>query len=229
MHDSYYKRKSFIIVMDLLSGGDLARELDRKGSFAEEDAKSITKSVLETLAYLHSTGVAHRDVKLENILLEDRYTTTKVKLIDLGMAKQIENVPDEMNPDKLNHNGHLRRRHSIRGTALFAAPELLTPTLPEPDEIFPEYNKSTYGVKVDIWSMGVVLYMLLGGAPPFPTDGGFELVVASILKGGFDFRDPAWEMVSESAVDLVKQMLTLDPNKRPSAAECLAHTWLKDA
>uniref|UniRef100_A0A061QZE5 Pkinase-domain-containing protein n=1 Tax=Tetraselmis sp. GSL018 TaxID=582737 RepID=A0A061QZE5_9CHLO len=205
LHDYYLDDKKCYLVTDLLEGGDLQEALEHRGSFPEEDAQSIMRGLLSGVAHLHEQGIAHRDIKLENILLVSGCDVTKVKLIDLGMAKHL--VSDGLN--------------SVCGTPLFMAPEVLRPSEKR------DVCRSRYGLQADVWSCGVVLYMLLSGCPPFQANGLYGLF-KEIRAGAFDFDDPAWSLVSPLAKEFVCCLLKQDPKKRITAAEALTHPWLRN-
>uniref|UniRef100_A0A061SC97 Pkinase-domain-containing protein n=1 Tax=Tetraselmis sp. GSL018 TaxID=582737 RepID=A0A061SC97_9CHLO len=195
------------LVTEMLEGGDLQQALEFRGSFPEEDAQSIMFGLLSGVAHLHQHGIAHRDIKLENILLVNEYDLTMVKVVDLGMAKPLGNA-------SLN---------SICGTPLFMAPEVLRPSEKEHG-----CYRARYGLEADNWSCGVVLYMLLSGKPPFESNGLYGLF-KDIQQGAFSLRDPAWDLVSSSAKELVVSLLNVDPNKRSTATEALNHPWMNTA
>ena len=188
------------LVSDLMKGPDLQAALEERGSYTEEDARVILCQILEALKNMHESGVVHRDLKLENVLLPSAEHNTKIKIADFGMAASWSSSRPKM-----------RKRC---GTPAFVAPEVL----PEDCE---------YDNKVDVWSAGVILYMLLSGCPPF---WGRDIphLLASIMDEALEFTDPAWELVTPAAKDLLRRMMTKEPSSRLSAEEALAHPWILD-
>ena len=188
------------IVTDLMKGSDMGAALGERGSFSEEDARIIISQLLRAVVHMHDLGVVHRDIKLENILLPSDVDCTDIKLCDFGFATS--GCPST--------GSNLTQRC---GTPMYVAPEIIG-----------ERNV-LYGNKVDVWSSGVVLFMLLSGYPPFIGNDMTELL-NRILRSGPDFGDPAWNLVSPDARDIVEKLLAKDPKKRPSAREALLHPWL---
>lgn len=168
----------------------------KRGSFTEEDACTVIKQVLSATAYLHSNGIAHRDLKPENLLLND-VKTLEVKIADFGLSKDFT-MASAMT--------------TCCGSPSYVAPEVLT--------------QGVYNDVCDVWSIGVILYVLLSGYLPFYAETQDELF-DKILSGQFSFRNKVWGEVSPLAKDLITKMLTLDEHERPSAAQCLQHDWFK--
>ena len=193
------------MVSELMKGGDLQSALQERGSYAEDDARAVMKQLLRSLVFLHddAAGITHRDIKLENILLQSELDPTKIKLTDFGLSAAGTSASPSMT--------------QCCGTPAYVAPEVLERT---PDRL--------YSNKVDLWSSGVVLFMLLSGYPPFLGTKMSELL-RSILEARPNFNDPVWELVSEEAKDLVQKLLTKDPSERLSAREALLHPWLAEA
>ena len=191
---------SYLVITDMMEGSDLGCALHARGSFCEEDVRSITRQLLRAVAHMHDMGVAHRDIKLDNILLPSSLDSTDIKLSDFGLA-----VAGCTSPV----SGLTQRC----GTPLYVAPEII------------KLGTPVYGTKVDLWSCGVVLFELLSGYPPFMGEG-LEDLLLNISKGEPDFDDPAWEMVSRDARDLIGKLLEKDPSERWSAHEALVHPWL---
>eukprot|EP00298_Acanthocystis_sp_HF-20_P004955 c15258_g1_i1.p1 GENE.c15258_g1_i1~~c15258_g1_i1.p1 ORF type:complete len:609 (+),score=266.10 c15258_g1_i1:161-1987(+) len=195
--------KEFCLVMELFKGHELFEEIVKKPhGFDEDEACRIITAILEGIDHLHSRGVTHRDVKPENFLVgygndRDSSDICVLKLIDFGFATF-------QNPDG-NMTG------SSCGTLDYIAPELLLE--------FP-HNQS-----VDLWSVGVVLYILLCGFPPFFAEDD-ETVFDLISKGVYDFPSPGWDHVSEDAKHLVTCLLQFEPSDRWTASQALSHSWI---
>jgi len=152
---------------------------------------------MSAVYYSHNKGICHRDLKPENILLD--ITTDgryNIKIIDWGTAKN------------------------------FKDGEYLTEKFGTPYYIAPEVLRKEYNEKCDIWSSGVILYILLSGTPPFNGRNDKEIMEA-VYKGEFEMKGEEWDAVSTEAKDLISQMLTFDFKKRPSAKEVLDHKWFK--
>ncbi|KAM7472336.1 hypothetical protein LguiA_010519 [Lonicera macranthoides] len=185
------------IVMELCEGGELLdRILSRGGRYSEEDAKLIVVQILNVVAFCHLQGVVHRDLKPENYLFTSRSEDADMKLIDFGLSDFIK--PDE-------------RLNDIVGSAYYVAPEVL---------------HRSYSVEADIWSIGVITYILLCGSRPFwaRTESG---IFRSVLRADPNFDDIPWPSVSPEAKDFVKRLLNKDYRKRMSAAQALTHPWLR--
>jgi len=186
------------IVMELVAGTDLMTALRLRGSFAEEDAREVVAQLLDALEHVHDKGIAHRDLKPENILVHaDDHT--RIKIIDFGLGGQLRGDDDGF--------------QEACGTPGYVAPEVVR-------------GEYAYDTSCDIWSVGVVLFLLLSGDFPFKGDT-LPTLLAAVRKGVVSFRDPAWEMVSMSGRETVKALLTINPQERPTAAEARRNTrWL---
>ena len=187
------------LVFELMKGADLRSSLAQRGNYTEEDARIVMKQLIRALVFLHEeAGVTHRDIKLDNILLPSELNHTEVQLSDFGLSAAGTSASPSMT-----------RRC---GTPLYIAPKILP-------------HSPVYGNKVDLWSSGVVMFMLLCGYPPFWGKTMDKLMLA-ISGARPNFTCPGWEFVSEDATDLVQKLLEKDPSKRLSAREALLHPWL---
>ena len=186
------------LVSDLMRGSNLLTALRDRGSYSEEDARDIFRQILEGLRDMHESGMVHRDLKLENVLLPSAECHTSIKIADFGFA-----APWSACDPKLKDRC---------GTPLFVAPEILP-------------NDCEYDNKVDVWSAGVILHMILGGHPPFWGKNLADLL-NSISKEKLHFTDPVWELVSAEAKDLIRTMMTKEHAARPSAEQALRHPWI---
>lgn len=193
------------LVMEVLEGGDLLDFVIRRGSLPEPEARRLFRELCGAIAFLHSEDVVHRDIKPENILLTDTVNETHVKLADFGLAK---------------NNVHSRDCQTFCGTPNYFAPEIIG--------TFRERmggQPAGYGKPVDLWGLGVVLYIMLSGVPPFEEDEGS--LYEQILQGRFEFDVPAWNVVTPEAKCMVKQLMTVDPNERLTIEQALTHPWLQ--
>ena len=208
------------IVSSLCRGGDLAQALKLRGCLCEEDAKAVMAGILRGLSYLHSRGIAHRDIKLENILLSNSsHDMSDVKIIDMGLAKKVSGF-------NATPGGAI---DTLCGTPFYIAPELIKTTLMKAAGITPPDDMARFvGTPADMWSCGVILYSLLSGYLPFDTDGKESMIhlFEDINNAAYDFSDPVWSMVSGEALSLVESLLQVDPSKRLTAEEALRHPWM---
>lgn len=207
LHDYIVTDTTVNLIMGLSRGGDVQTAVDYRGSLAEEDARGIMKGVFSAIAHMHALGVAHRDLKLENVLILEENDTTAIQVADLGLAKKLQpECP-----------------HTICGSPAFLAPEVIDPIAKHKEK----GDKANYCIKVDLWSCGVMLYYMLSGHPPFSGATVFDLM-CNICSGNYSFNDPAWHMVSDDAKDLIYRLLQLDPSARPTAEEALKHKWMSE-
>jgi len=189
---------SLFLVLEFASGGELFDAIVNKGSYSEADAAKIIKQILAAILYVHNHGIAHRDLKPENLLLiQNEGGEEIIKIADFGLSKDF---------------GEEQLQTSC-GTPDYVAPEVL---MGEP-----------YDMSVDIWSIGVISYVLLCGFPPFYGDSQKELF-ENIMSGTYDFPDPEWTEVSPGAKNFIKKILVVDPEKRMNAEQCLQDDWMKE-
>jgi len=186
------------LVLEFASGGELFDAIVNKGSYSEADAAKIIRQILEAIQYVHKNGIAHRDLKPENLLLlQSENGDEIIKIADFGLSKDF---------------GEEQLQTSC-GTPDYVAPEVL---MGEP-----------YDMAVDIWSIGVISYVLLCGFPPFYGETQKELF-ENIMSGTYDFPDPEWTDVSDQAKSFIKSILVTDPEKRTTAEQCLNGEWIKE-
>ncbi|KAH0784104.1 hypothetical protein KY290_003702 [Solanum tuberosum] len=195
LKDTYEDDNAVHIVMELCEGGELFDRIVARGHYTERAAAGILKTVVEVVQMCHRHGVMHRDLKPENFLFGNKKETAPLKAIDFGLSVFFK--PGE-------------RFNEIVGSPYYMAPEVL---------------KRNYGPEVDVWSAGVILYILLCGVPPFwaETEQG---VAQAIIRSVIDFKRDPWPKVSDNAKDLVKKMLDPDPTRRLTAHQVLEHPWL---
>eukprot|EP00658_Telonema_sp_P-2_P007369 TRINITY_DN12746_c0_g1_i1.p1 TRINITY_DN12746_c0_g1~~TRINITY_DN12746_c0_g1_i1.p1 ORF type:complete len:279 (-),score=96.69 TRINITY_DN12746_c0_g1_i1:300-1136(-) len=187
------------LVMELLEGRDLFDRIINRKKYKEEDAKVLMRRVIEGVVHLHQRNIIHRDLKPENILLVDPEEDTQCKVADFGLSKLF--------PENLQQ---LETR-TLCGTPGYVAPEVL--------------NRLAYGVKIDVWSLGVITYIVLAGFPPFPLDMATNSV-AKVKSANYTFPSQHWDGVSEAAKDFIRKMIVVDVNERLSMEQVLAHEWL---
>lgn len=197
-YDAYEDHDNVYIVMELCEGGELLdRILSRGGKYTEEDARAVMTQILYVVAFCHLQGVVHRDLKPENFLFTSKDEDSLLKAIDFGLS-------DFAKPDE--------RLNDIVGSAYYVAPEVL---------------HRSYSTEADVWSIGVIAYILLCGSRPFwaRTESG---IFKAVLKADPVFDEPPWPSLSSEARDFVKRLLVKDPRKRMSAAQALSHPWIKN-
>jgi len=191
--------KKIYLVMELVTGGELFDRIVEKGSYSEKDASELIAKVISAVRYLHKKGIIHRDLKPENLLYASADEDAEIKLADFGLSKIVG-----LDDDSAVTN-------TTCGTPGYVAPEVL--------------RMKGYDRSVDMWSIGVILYILLCGFPPFYEENTAKLF-QTIMDGKYDFPDPEWTNVSDSAKDLIQRMLTVDSKKRITADEALEHPWI---
>lgn len=203
-HDNIVFMKEFVenkdkyyIVLEYLTGGELFDRIvaAESGHFTEKTAADIMRQLMHALSYLHGKKIVHRDLKPENFLLQNESENSPIKIADFGFACNVEG------PHSL---------HGLCGSPGYVAPEIIK-------------EKDGYGLAVDMWSMGVILYILLTGIPPFTGDSDEESF-ALTLRGRYD--KPNLESISEDGQSLVAALLTYNPAKRITAEASLNHPWL---
>jgi len=186
----------FFLVMELVKGKELFDKIVDKGQYTEKDAANIVRQIVSAVAYLHSNGIAHRDLKPENLLSAGDEEDEIVKIADFGFSK---NFGEE-------------KLMTSCGSPGYVAPEVLT--------------SESYDNGVDMWSVGVIIYILLCGYPPFYADNAPALF-KKIMDVKYDFDDPSWEDVSEDAKNLIRHLLVKDASQRYTAQQCLEDPWVK--
>ncbi|CAJ1964547.1 unnamed protein product [Sphenostylis stenocarpa] len=194
---AYEDKQSVHLVMELCAGGELFDRIIAKGHYTERAAASLLRTIVQIVHTFHSMGVIHRDLKPENFLLLNKDESAPLKATDFGLSVFFK-------------EGETFK--DIVGSAYYIAPEVL---------------KRKYGPEVDIWSVGVMLYILLCGVPPFWAESEHGIFNA-ILRGHVDFTSDPWPSISPSAKDLVRNMLNSDPQKRLTAYQVLNHPWIKE-
>lgn len=197
-YDAYEDDENVYIVMELCKGGELLESiLTRGGKYSEDDAKHIIIQVLGVVASFHLQGVVHRDLKPENFLFVSEDEKSSIKAIDFGLS-------DFLNPDD--------RLNDIVGSAYYVAPEVL---------------HRSYGSEADIWSIGVIAYILLCGSRPFwaRTESG---IFRSVLKAIPNFEDDPWPSLTSEAKDFIVKLLDKDYRRRLTASQALSHPWLRN-
>jgi calcium-dependent protein kinase len=207
LHTAYEGRKNVYIVMEYCGGGELfdrivARTKENRKKhidrvYSEREAAAMFRTMVRTVAYCHSLGVMHRDLKPENFVMASQDEDAAIKAIDFGLATYFE--PNEKFTEKL-------------GSACYMAPEVI---------------KHNYSKEADIWSIGVILYILLSGRPPF-YGSSEEAIYRSIVRQHIDLDSSLWKNISASGKDLISKTLCRNPAARLTAEEILNHPWVRE-
>uniref|UniRef100_A0AAR2LT93 Protein kinase domain-containing protein n=1 Tax=Pygocentrus nattereri TaxID=42514 RepID=A0AAR2LT93_PYGNA len=211
------------LVLELVTGGELFDRVVEKGYYSERDAADAIKQVLEAVAYLHENGVVHRDLKPENLLYATSAPDAPLKIADFGLSK----IMDDQATMK-TVCGTPGYCGELVNTAPFTVGHLqnflfwfcLSPPAPE------ILRGCAYGPEVDMWSVGVITYILLCGFEPFFDDRGDQYMFKRILNCEYEFVSPWWDNVSLNAKDLVKKLIVQDPKKRLTTLQALQHPWV---
>ena len=192
--------RAIYLVMELIRGGDLFDRIVERERYTEVQARQLFRRILTAVHYLHEEcGIVHRDLKPENILVVDKRSDVNIKLTDFGLAKN-------MTAEGLK---------TFCGTPQYFAPEVLrrSGTIK---------GNGRYGKEIDCWSIGVILFILLSGSPPFDVSAGFDAVANAKVA----FYEDQWRHVSREARDLVMRLLQKDPRKRMSVKDACKHPWV---
>jgi len=196
--DFYSLKTEYNIITEYCQEGELFDEIKAQSPFSEALAAWYLKQILSAICYCHNMNIIHRDLKPENILIVKRQKNGyhPIKIIDFGTAKVFQKEKAE---------------HVLIGSAYYIAPEVLS---------------RNYTELCDLWSCGVIMYILLTGRPPF-NGGSEEEIMKKIREGNYDLKKYPWGVISDEAKDLVKGLLQVNTKKRLSAKEALEHKWFK--
>ena len=197
LEEVFETEDTLYIVTEMVTGGELFDRIVSKGSYTEKDAATLVVKFLEALDYIHDKGIVHRDLKPENLLLKSKDNDTDVKLADFGLSKIL---------------GSEVMMQTACGTPGYVAPEILL--------------AKGYGKEVDLWSLGVITYILICGFPPFYNEN-IPLLFESIMKAEFDYPPEYWGHVSDDAIEFIDALLVVDYKKRLTAKQALKHPWLR--
>ena len=194
----YSNKKSYSIVTELCPGGELFQQIVDKGPFDEKYSAFIMYQLFSAINYCHKMHIVHRDLKPENILIvnKDQDGYPIIKVCDFGTSKIFE-------------KGKIERK--LVGSSYYIAPEVL---------------KKKYNEKCDLWSCGVIMYILLSARPPFGGEDDND-IMERVAIGEYDLESPPFDKLSKNALDLIKKLLTMDVNERINAEQALNHPWFK--
>jgi serine/threonine protein kinase len=189
----------YYLVTEFVDGKELFEKIVDKGSYSERDAACVVRQIVDAVAYLHAPerNIVHRDLKPENILSSGDGPEERIKLIDFGLSRQAGAAP-------LN---------TLCGSSLYIAPELL--------------SREGYDKQIDMWSLGVIVYILLSGQSPWRSPpSNPRRLMQEIVEGAWSFEGEEWNLVSNQAKSFISRLLVRDPRQRMTAQEALAHPWL---
>ncbi len=194
---AYEDVTSVHLVMELCAGGELFDRIIQRGHYSEAKAAELTRTIVGVVEACHSLGVMHRDLKPENFLFSNHSEDAALKTTDFGLS------------------------------VFFKPGEIFTDVVGSPYYVAPEVLRKHYGPEADVWSAGVILYILLSGVPPFwaETEQG---IFEQVLKSELDFVSDPWPRISESAKDLLRKMLNPNVAKRLKSHQVLCHPWIRE-
>jgi len=197
LYESFEDHRNIYLILELCTGGELFDRIIDKGKFSEVQAAFVMQNMFRAIYYMHENHICHRDLKPENFLFttKDPIEKTHLKVIDFGLACKFEEGQD------------LKTK---AGTPYYVAPQVLS---------------GKYGCSSDLWSLGVIMYVVLCGYPPFYGDNDNE-VLAKVRLGAFEFAQADWKNVSDDAKDLINCLLKVDPKARYTAEQSLSHIWV---
>ncbi|XP_053554544.1 serine/threonine-protein kinase 17B [Bombina bombina] len=198
LYEVYETGHEIILVLEYAAGGEIFNlVVDRDDSFSERHIIRLLRQIIEGVYFLHQNNVVHLDLKPQNILLSSLEPLGNIKIVDFGMSRKI---------------GKTNEIREIMGTPEYVAPEIL--------------NYEPITTSTDIWSIGVICYMLLTGESPFLGADKQETFL-NISQVNVDFSEDTFSSVSEEAIDFLKSVLVKNPEKRATAEDCLSHPWLQ--
>jgi len=199
LFESFEDHRNIYLVIELCSGGELFDRIIEAGHFTETQAATVMQHMFRATFYLHENHICHRDFKPENFLFTTKETIDKsqLKVIDFGLACQ------------------------------FSAGQVLTTKAGTPYYVAPQVLSGKYDQSSDLWSLGVIMYVVLCGYPPFYGETDAD-VLAKVRLGNLSFNAADWKSVSEDAKNLIRLLLKMNPQERYSAEQALGHVWVKE-
>ncbi|XP_072647767.1 serine/threonine-protein kinase 17A isoform X2 [Canis lupus baileyi] len=201
LHEVYETPSEMILVLEYAAGGEIFDQCvaDREEAFKEKDVQRLMRQILEGVRFLHAHDVVHLDLKPQNILLTSESPLGDIKIVDFGLSRIMKNSEE------------LRE---IMGTPEYVAPEIL--------------SYDPISMATDMWSIGVLTYVMLTGISPFLGDNKQETFL-NISQMSLSYSEEEFDVVSESAIDFIKTLLVKKPEDRATAEECLKHPWLTES
>jgi len=196
LKEIFESKTRIYLIQELVTGGELFDRIVNVGSYTEIQAARAVKDIVSALKYLHSWGIVHRNLKPENLLYENLSENSTLKIADFGLGMILSPEVD---------------MSSVCGSPEYTAPEIL--------------KGERFGKPGDMWSLGVIVYILLCGYVPFSSDSPAELF-KRILKGQYEFSSPHWDMIGENAKDFIRKLLVVDPKTRMTADAASRNCWV---
>lgn len=197
MIDFFEDEAHYCLVMEIMEGGELFDQILQREAFTEHEAREAIRAIIDAIRYCHNLNIVHRDIKPENLLLQSKkLELSSLKITDFGLARFVK--AEQM-------------ARTTCGTPGYVAPEIIM--------------EQPYGKECDFWSIGVVLFILLSGTPPFYEDERSDLF-EKIKSCNYEFDESNWSNISKEAKDLVSKILKADPGARFNCDQMLAHPWM---
>lgn len=197
LKEVYEDAENYLLVMELMQGGELLDYIVERKHFSEREVADIIRPIIDAIRYCHSLNIIHRDIKPDNLLYSSRDRDARiVKVADFGLARFISSQS---------------LATTCCGTPCYVAPEIV--------------DLQPYGKECDYWSIGVVLYILLSGFPPFCEEDN-KILFEKIKLGVYGFQSPAWDPISSEAKEIIANLLVVDPKKRANCEQLLRHPWI---
>jgi len=196
LYDVFEEPQHYFLVTEKMMGGELFDRIVQKSYYNEKEARDTCEIIFSAIHYCHQRKVAHRDLKPENLLLTSENDDSDIKIADFGFAKRVST------PKSLT---------TQCGTPGYVAAEIL--------------EGKPYDTQADIWSIGVIVYILLGGYPPF-IESNQRTLFRKIRKGQYEFHEEYWGQVSEDAKDLIRNLLDVNPDTRYDSSKALKNKWI---
>ncbi|QDZ25223.1 calcium-dependent protein kinase [Chloropicon primus] len=200
LEDAFEDKTSVKMILELCAGGELFERIISKKHYSEKDASTIVRQMLEVVGACHVNGIIHRDLKPENFLFSCEEEDSELKVTDFGLSTFYR---------------HGQRFTEVVGSAYYIAPEVL---------------QRGYGPPCDIWSIGVIMYIVLCGRPPFfgrTESAVFNNIMKAKARLEENFKRDPWPKITKEAKDLIRKMLNMDPQARITASQALAHDWIR--
>lgn len=198
LYETYEDSLYLHLVMELCSGGNILEHIAEQGSYSEAIAAEVMSKICVAVNHLHQLYICHRDIKPDNCLYLSSEPGAELKLVDFGLSVKF-------GEDKV------KKMYSLVGTPYYMAPEVL---------------RGDYDKECDIWSLGVILYLMLSGHQPFASSSIQELF-PKVMSANYSFLGEEWDEISPSAKDLISKLIVVEPNKRLTIQEMLKHDWFR--